>query len=85
MGTGLGAAVLGLVVATRAGTVPGTARFSDGFVRGLHISGAVTAAATLAAALLLGLLLPLARTGYDRPAAGEPGRAPVAMSGVRES
>ncbi|MGW2385003.1 hypothetical protein [Streptomyces sp. NPDC001658] len=82
MGTALGVAVLGLVVATQAGTVPGTARFSDGFVRGLHISGAVTAAATLAAALLL---LPLARAGHDRPAAGEPGRAPVGTPGGRES
>ncbi|ANS69798.1 transporter [Streptomyces lincolnensis] len=63
VGTALGVAVLGLIVATSAGAGPGTEGFADGFVRGLHISAAVTAASTLAAAVLL---TPLARR--TRPA-----------------
>jgi EmrB/QacA subfamily drug resistance transporter len=62
VGTALGVAVLGLIVATHADTT----RFADGFVNGLHVSGVITAAATLVAA---GLLVPLAREGVAAPPA----------------
>ncbi|MFI9169288.1 hypothetical protein [Streptomyces lincolnensis] len=77
VGTALGVAVLGLIVATSAGAGPGTEGFADGFVRGLHISAAVTAAATLAAAVLL---IPLAR---QKPAVRmQPADRPGALKSV---
>lgn len=53
VGTALGVAVLGLIVATRSGSRMGTTLFADGFVRGLHVSGGVTAMVTSACAALL--------------------------------
>ncbi|MBG0851344.1 hypothetical protein I2W78_05605 [Streptomyces spinoverrucosus] len=53
VGTALGVAVLGLIVATHSGSRMGTTLFADGFVRGLHLPGGVTATAMLACAALL--------------------------------
>jgi DHA2 family methylenomycin A resistance protein-like MFS transporter len=56
VGTAMGVAILGLVVATHAGTDVGTTQYAEGFVRGLHAAAIVTAAATVvAAAMVAGL------------------------------
>ncbi|MET7575249.1 hypothetical protein ABZT04_43365 [Streptomyces sp. NPDC005492] len=66
VGTALGVAVLGLIVATCSGTRMGAEHFSDGFVRGLHASGVVTASATLASAVLLAVHARAARSEVPR-------------------
>lgn len=65
VGTALGVAVLGLIVATQAGSGVGGEQYAHGFVRGLHIAGLATGAATLAAA---GLIAASARRQHDRAA-----------------
>ncbi|GAA2110525.1 MFS transporter [Streptomyces synnematoformans] len=64
VGTALGVAVLGLIVASHAGSDLGSEQYAHGFVRGLHIAGLATGVASLAAA---GLIAASAR--HHRPAA----------------
>ncbi|MEX3100878.1 MULTISPECIES: MFS transporter [unclassified Streptomyces] len=55
LGTAMGVAVLGLVIAEQAGTDSARPGYADGFMRGLHLSGLAAGAATLAAAALVGV------------------------------
>ncbi|RKN36773.1 hypothetical protein [Streptomyces hoynatensis] len=71
LGTSMGVAVLGLVIAHHAGTDAAAPGYAEGFVRGLHHSGVAAGAATLAAAVLVAV------HGYRRrdPGPIEAGRA----------
>ncbi|MFD4529473.1 hypothetical protein ACFWP7_37330 [Streptomyces sp. NPDC058470] len=55
LGTTMGVAVLGLIVATQGGSAPAGENYADGFVSGLHIAGLASGIATLAGAMLVSL------------------------------